>query len=113
MITKEQLIEQIRAVPIAGKTYEEYVEALAEKLTEVNTNHDHIRFMDSDELASFFKDVAHMGGGFITIADGYICRKCKREHDGKCPVNLDENPCLYEADDAQTIKYWLEGEVEE
>lgn len=32
MSTKEKLIEEIRAVPIAGKTYEEYVEALADKL---------------------------------------------------------------------------------
>lgn len=29
---KEKIIETIRAVPIAGKTYEEYVEALAERL---------------------------------------------------------------------------------
>lgn len=29
---KNKLIETIRAVPIAGKTYEEYVEAVAEKL---------------------------------------------------------------------------------
>jgi hypothetical protein len=34
MSTKEKLIEEIRAVPIAGKTYEEYVEALADKLLE-------------------------------------------------------------------------------
>lgn len=29
---KDRIIEAIRAVPIAGKTYEEYVEAVAEKL---------------------------------------------------------------------------------
>lgn len=29
---KDKLIETIREVPIAGKTYEEYVEAVAEKL---------------------------------------------------------------------------------
>ena len=29
---KDRLIETIRAVPIAGKTYEEYVAAVAEKL---------------------------------------------------------------------------------
>ena len=29
---KQKIIETIRAVPIAGKTYEEYVEAVAEKL---------------------------------------------------------------------------------
>lgn len=110
-MTKAKLIETIRSVPIAGKTYEEYVEALADKLTEVKTNQDHLRMMDSDELASFLKGATYLGGGFITIADSYICRKCKQEHDGKCPVNLDKNPCLYEADDEQTIKYWLEGEV--
>lgn len=31
MTAKDALVEMIRAVPIAGKTYEEYVEALAEK----------------------------------------------------------------------------------
>ena len=31
---KQKIIESIRAVPIAGKTYEEYVEALAERLEE-------------------------------------------------------------------------------
>ena len=29
---KERIIEVIRSVPIAGKTYEEYVEAIADKL---------------------------------------------------------------------------------
>ena len=29
---KQKIIETIRAVPIAGKTYEEYVEAVAERL---------------------------------------------------------------------------------
>ena len=29
---KDKLIETIRAVPIAGKTYEEYVEAVADRL---------------------------------------------------------------------------------
>ena len=32
MSTKDKLIEEIRAVPIAGKTYEQYVEAVADKL---------------------------------------------------------------------------------
>lgn len=32
---KQRIIETIRAVPVAGKTYEEYVEAVAEKLIDV------------------------------------------------------------------------------
>ena len=31
MTAKDALVETIRTVPITGKTYEEYVEALAEK----------------------------------------------------------------------------------
>ena len=34
MNTKDKLITEIRAVPIAGKTYEEYVEAVADRLVE-------------------------------------------------------------------------------
>ena len=35
---KDKLIETIRSVPIAGKTYEEYVEALADRLIGDNEN---------------------------------------------------------------------------
>ena len=31
-MTKPEIIEIIRSVPIAGKTYEEYVEALADRI---------------------------------------------------------------------------------
>ena len=34
MTTKDKLITEIRAVPIAGKTYEEYVDAVADRLVE-------------------------------------------------------------------------------
>jgi hypothetical protein len=36
---KDKLIETIKAVPIAGKTYEEYVEAVAEKLEAAGYEH--------------------------------------------------------------------------
>ena len=109
---KEVLVEAIRAVPIAGKTYEEYVEAIAERLANTKTNYDRIRDMSIDEMASFFADVNERGSGFIGIADHYICQKCKREHGGECPVS-DDQPCIYENDNASTIKLWLQGEVEE
>lgn len=76
------------------------------------TNADRLRAMSTDELAEFFANKATRGGEFIAMADHYICSKCKKEHDGKCPVDLDENPCLHDLDETQTIKYWLEGAAE-
>ena len=108
---RDKLIKTIREVPIADKTYPEYVEAVADKLLEVKTNYDRIKAMTLDEMASFFAYISNRGGGFISIADHYICQKCKKEHDGKCPISDDEK-CLYDNDNVSTLKYWLEGEVE-
>ena len=76
------------------------------------TNYDRIKAMTIDEMASFFANVSKKGIGLIEMADRYICQKCKKEHGGHCPVSDDEK-CLYSHDNATTIKYWLEGEVEE
>lgn len=108
---KQKLIELIREIPISGKTYEEYVEAVADKLTAVKTNYDRIRMMTVDEMASYFAYISERSDGFIQIADHYICKKCKKEHGGKCPVRDDEK-CLYENDNTNTLKYWLEGKAE-
>ena len=75
------------------------------------SNYDKIKAMSVDELASFLAENAVNGGVFIGMADGYICRKCKRENGGHCPVP-DDVGCLFNEDDAATIKRWLEGEVE-
>lgn len=108
---KDKLIKAIREVPIADKTYPEYVEALADKLLEVKTNYDRIKSMTVDEMATFFAHISERGDGFIQIADHYICQKCKKDHGGKCPMSDDKN-CLYDNDNTATLKYWLEGEVE-
>ena len=109
---KDKLIKVIREVPIADKTYEEYVEALADKLMGAKTNYERIKSMTIDDMASFFASVSESCGDFIQMADRYICQKCKKEHGGKCPVS-DGDRCLYEYDDVTTLKYWLEGEVEQ
>lgn len=112
MGNKDRLIEAIREVPITGKTYDEYVDAVADRLSSVKTNFDRIKAMTIDDMASFFAHISERGGGFISVADHYICQKCKKEHGGKCPMSDDEG-CLYENDNINTLKYWLEGEVSE
>lgn len=76
------------------------------------TNADRIKAMSTDELAAFLVNNTMRGGSLLAMADSYICRKCEGEHNGKCPINLDEDPCLYELDDIQTLKYWLDGAAE-
>ncbi len=78
---------------------------------EVVTNFDRIKAMSVDELASFIAENSE-NGGFIMMADRYICRKCKRENGGRCPTP-DDSDCMYSEDDTATIKRWLEGEVQE
>ena len=78
---------------------------------QVITNADRIKAMPTDELAAFLVRITAKGGALLERADCYICRKCKKEHDGKCPVNIDTSPCLYDMDTLSTIKYWLEGAV--
>lgn len=76
---------------------------------EIITLYDRIKAMTLDEMASFFVYLAR--NQIITTADRYICRKCKSEHGGRCPIGDDEK-CLYDMSNKETIKYWLEGETE-
>ena len=71
------------------------------------TLYDRIKAMTLDEMVSFLaylykKDI-------IAEADRYICRKCKEEHGGHCPIG-DDDTCLYDMSDKDTIKLWLEGD---
>ena len=77
------------------------------------SNADRVKAMSTDELAAFLVSVTARGGGLIAKADSYICHKCMTEHGGSCPINMDVDSCLYEMDELQTIKYWLEGETTE
>lgn len=67
---------------------------------------DRIKAMSLDEMAAFFAELYH--DDIIATADRYICRKCKSEHGGHCPVG-DDDKCLYDNSDKETIKLWLEG----
>lgn len=82
-----------------------------ESNTKVLTNADRIKAMTTDELATFLSNKVASSGSFIMMVDHYICSKCKTEHNGHCPINLDDEQCLYDLDVTQSIKYWLEGEV--
>ena len=68
-----------------------------------------IKAMSLDEMATFlaktYKD------DIIATADRYICRKCKVEHGGHCPIR-DDDKCLYDCSDEATIKLWLEGSAD-
>ena len=77
----------------------------------VKTNCDRLKSMSIDELASFLAKHAINGGDFIKMADGYLCRNCKKRNGGLCPVP-DDASCLFLEDDVTTIKRWLAGEVE-
>ena len=82
-----------------------------ENKTKAPTNADVIKAMSTDELAAFLVGITARGGALLERADSYICRKCKSENGGECPVNMDTDPCLYDMDDIKTVKYWLEGET--
>ena len=75
---------------------------------ENKTLFDKIKEMSLDELATFL--AYNYKHDMIAMADRYICRKCKAKHGG-CPITDDE-PCLYDLSDQETIKLWLEGEVD-
>lgn len=74
-----------------------------------NTNYDRIKNMSLDEMIKFFTELVHTD--IITTADRYICKKCKAEHNGECPIGDDDN-CLYDASDYVTVKLWLTGNTE-
>jgi hypothetical protein len=75
-----------------------------------NTIYNRIKNMSLDEMIKFFTELEHTG--IITTADRCICKKCKAEHNGKCPIG-DDDSCLYEASSYLTIKLWLTSEQED
>ena len=74
-----------------------------------NTNYDRIKNMTLVEMIDFFRELAKTD--IITMADHYICQKCKAEHNGECPIG-DDDQCLYDASDYVTIKMWLTGDTD-
>ena len=78
--------------------------------SEVTTLYDRIKAMPFDEFVSFFVYLNQRS--IIETADRQICRKCKKEHGGHCPVG-DDDKCLYELSDKETIKLWLKGKAYE
>lgn len=77
---------------------------MLEKKNEIKTLYDRIKAMPLDEMASFFVYLEQ--NHIITVADRYICRKCKLEHGNHCPIG-DDDKCLYDLSDKETIKLWL------
>ena len=72
------------------------------------TNYEWIKDMPLEEMASFF--VYLNNRNIMATADRYICRKCKKDHGGHCPIR-DDDKCLHDLSDKETIKLWLEGEA--
>lgn len=73
------------------------------------TNFEKIKSMTLDELSVFFaQTVRH---DIIEVADRYICRKCRADHNGTCPMV--DDICPYDRGDVATVSLWLEGEAEE
>ena len=70
------------------------------------TLYDRIKAMSLDEMVSFFGYLNSKS--VLEIADGCICRRCKADHGGHCPVG-DDDKCLFEMSDKETIRKWLEG----
>ena len=75
-----------------------------------NTNYERIKRMSLDEMTEFFTKLAETDP--LLVADTYLCKKCKEEHDGQCSMT-DGDTCPYERDNYETIKAWLSGEFEE
>jgi hypothetical protein len=72
--------------------------------------YERIKAMSIDEMAAFI--VGLDKGGVLATADRYICRKCKAEHGGRCEM-CEDDKCLYDMGDKETIKMWLEGDADE
>lgn len=74
----------------------------------VITWYERIKAMPIDEMASFLTYLKTRG--VLETADRYICQKCKEEHGGRCSIG-DDDKCLYDMGDKDTIKLWLEGDA--
>ena len=76
-----------------------------------NTNYDRIKNMSLDEMTAFLTELDSTS--VLTVADRYICKKCKAEHGGKCSMSYNDDECLYNFDKVKTIKTWLMGEQDD
>ena len=77
---------------------------------QTDTNYDRIKNMSLDEMTAFFVGLTR--DDILTVADRYICKRCKAEHGGKCSMSYNDDECLYNYDKAKTIETWLKGEEE-
>lgn len=71
------------------------------------TNYDRIVNMPFDKMVEFMNALSVRT--VIGYADHVICQKCLKENDGKCPS---AEKCKYELSNIETIKMWLNMEVE-
>lgn len=68
---------------------------------------DKIRGMSVTELAEFLTDVEPINHR----VDRYVCDKCKKKHNGKCPCN--DGDCVYGSyTESAMAREWLLQEVE-
>jgi hypothetical protein len=69
---------------------------------------DRIRYMSATELADFLTAVEPINHR----VDRYVCDKCKKKHNGKCPCN--DGDCVYGSyTESDMAREWLLQEVEE
>ena len=74
------------------------------------TLYERIKAMPFEEMVSFFVYLNERS--IIERADSVICRRCKSEHRNYCPIG-DDDKCLYDMNDKDTIKLWLGGKAYE
>ena len=88
--------------------YRRYRCQVESKQVPKKTLFDEIKEMSVTDLADFLTDVEPIPHR----VDRYICRKCKKEHGGKCPCN--DGDCLYGSyTESDLTREWLLQEVEE
>ena len=78
------------------------------KQGETRSLYEKIKAMSLEEMVSFLADLERKT--IIATADKYICQKCKSEHGGRCPIG-DDDECLYDMGNEETIKLWLESGI--
>lgn len=71
------------------------------------TNYDRIVNMPFDKMVEFMNALSVRS--VIGYADHFICQKCLKENNGKCPST---EKCKYELSNIETIKMWLNMESE-
>lgn len=84
-----------------------HIVKICEGTSDAPTWYERIQAMPIDEMASFLTYLNTRG--VLETADRVICRKCKAEHGNHCP--MDDDNCLYDLSDKETIKLWLESDA--